>query len=34
MATFRFDVTGMEELFEKLKKAEDQSLGIAAEGLY
>lgn len=34
MATFTFQVDGMQELFQKLKKAEDKSLGIAAMGLY
>ena len=34
MATFSFEVSGMDELFQKLKKAEDKSLGIAAQGLY
>jgi hypothetical protein len=34
MATFSFQVTGMEELFAKLKKAEDKALGVAAMGLY
>ena len=34
MATFKFEVEGMRELFTKLKKAEDKSLGIAAQGLY
>ena len=34
MATFSFQVTGMDELFKRLKKAEDKSLGIAAMGLY
>lgn len=34
MASFRFEVDGMAELFQKLKEAEDKSLGIAAWGLY
>ena len=34
MATFRLEIEGMDELFSKLKKAEDKSLGIAAQGLY
>ena len=34
MATFSFKVEGMDELFSRLKKAEDKSLGIAAMGLY
>lgn len=34
MATFSFEVAGMNELFQKLKHAEDKSLGIAAQGLY
>lgn len=34
MATFRVEVSGMQELFQKLKEAEDKSLGIAAMGLY
>ena len=34
MATFSFQVEGMEELFSKLKTAEDKSQGIAAQGLY
>ena len=34
MATYRIEVTGINELFSKLKKAEEKSLGIAALGLY
>lgn len=34
MATFQMNVEGMDELFSLLKKAEDKSLGIAAQGLY
>ena len=34
MATFTFQVEGMQELFQKMKKAEEKSLGIAAMGLY
>ena len=34
MATFSFEVTGLDELFSKLKTAEDKSYGIAAQGLY
>ena len=34
MATFQIQVTGMDELFQKLKNAEDKSLGIAAAALY
>ena len=34
MATFSFKVEGMTELFDKMKKAEDKSLGIAAQALY
>ena len=34
MATFSFQVDGMQELFQKMKKAEDKALGIAARGLY
>ena len=34
MATFSFQVEGMQELFSKMKKAEEKSLGIAAQGLY
>ena len=34
MATFMFKVEGMNELFQALKKAEDKSLGIAAQALY
>ena len=34
MATFTFKVEGMQELFQKMKKAEEKSLGIAAQGLY
>jgi len=34
MATFQIQVTGMDELFQKLKNAEDKSLGIAAVSLY
>lgn len=34
MATFSFQVDGMQELFQKMKKAEDKALGIAALGLY
>lgn len=34
MATFTFQVEGMQELFSALKKAEDKALGIAAMGLY
>lgn len=34
MATFRMEVEGMNELFSALKKAEDKSLGIAAQSLY
>lgn len=34
MATFSFQVEGMDELFQKMKKAEDKSLGIAALALY
>ena len=34
MATFSFQVEGMDQLFSALKKAEDKSLGIAAQGLY
>ena len=34
MATFSFQVEGMQELFSKMKKAEEKSLGIAAQALY
>lgn len=34
MATFSFQVDGMQELFQKMKKAEDKALEIAALGLY
>lgn len=34
MASFTFKVEGMEELFSKMKKAKEKSLGIAAQGLY
>ena len=34
MASFTFQVQGMQELFSKMKKAEEKSLGIAAMGLY
>lgn len=34
MATFSFQVTGMQELFSRMKKAETKALGVAAMGLY
>ena len=34
MATFTFQVQGMNELFSKMKRAEDKSLGVAAMALY
>ena len=34
MATFSFQVEGMQELFEAMKKAGEKSLGIAAQALY
>ena len=34
MASFSFNVEGMDELFAKMKKAQTKALGVAAEGLY
>ena len=34
MASFSFQVSGMEELFSAMKKAGDKALGVAAQGLY
>lgn len=34
MATFSFQVEGMQELFTAMKRAGDKALGVAAQGLY